>query len=360
MGGPERNKYQKREEQRKQAEADQNNSRRDPATLQLIQSVRASQNQPPSQLGAGSDYVTRGNLQHLGSRQSGYNFSGYGPGGPRSESGSSMSSGSSIFGAGGSIGGQFDGPKDARPSNVNVGNLELGARIWFATRGVSLSQPQPISCHNSHPHSTHPFMLHPPPPSRFEMARLVRRRICPMRRPEYSPSSSASTFHKRRASHSSVFSFLVHQLPTQASYHCPSPLHTHCPSSSSFYLFIHCYSYLHHSFIHTTSTPSTMAPKTQFESFRNFDVITNPPKGQIPDAMPPRPAKLNNLGKECNIGLNTYHVTQFPNKPVYQYDVTVIGNSCDKRMVINKVWNSKTIKSKLDPSWIFDGNKLAW
>lgn len=103
-----------------------------------------------------------------------------------------------------------------------------------------------------------------------------------------------------------------------------------------------------------------MAPKTQFESFRNFDVITNPPKGQIPDAMPPRPAKLNNLGKECNIGLNTYHVTQFPNKPVYQYDVTVIGNSCDKRMVINKVWNSKTIKSKLDPSWIFDGNKLAW
>lgn len=103
-----------------------------------------------------------------------------------------------------------------------------------------------------------------------------------------------------------------------------------------------------------------MAPKTQFEPIRNFDVITNPPKGQIPDAMPPRPAKLNNLGKECNIGLNTYHVTQFPNKPVYQYDVQMHGNSCDKRMVINKVWNSKTIKSKLDPSWIFDGNKLAW
>ncbi|KAE9972193.1 hypothetical protein BLS_004152 [Venturia inaequalis] len=217
MGGPEHNKYQKSDEQRKQdGQNDDRTGGRD-ATLQMLQSVRASQKQPPSQLGGGSDYVTRGNLQHLGSHQSGYGFSGYGPGGPRSESGSSMTSSSSIFGGGGSMGGQFDGPMDSRPSNANVGNLELGARIWFTTRGA-----------------------------------------------------------------------------------------------------------------------------------------------QAPDAMPPRPPKLNNLGKECNIGLNTYHVTQFPNKPVYQYDVQVHGNSSDKRIVIDKVWNSKTIKSKLDPSWIFDGNKLAW
>ncbi|TID14019.1 Piwi-domain-containing protein [Venturia nashicola] len=103
-----------------------------------------------------------------------------------------------------------------------------------------------------------------------------------------------------------------------------------------------------------------MAPQTR--PLRNFDVITNPPKGHIPETMPSRPPKLNNLGKECNIGLNTYHVTQFPIKPVYQYDVQIIGGAVDslKRMVIGKVWHSKTIKSKLDPSWIFDGNKLAW
>ncbi|QDS71257.1 hypothetical protein FKW77_000562 [Venturia effusa] len=180
MGGPERNKYQKREEVRKQAESEQQSdghSSRDPATLQIMKSVRASQTQAPSQFSAGVDYISRGSLQHLGSTQSGYGFKGYGPGGPRSESGSSMSSGSSVFGAGGSIGGQFDGPKDARPSQVNIGNLELGARIWFNTRG-----------------------------------------------------------------------------------------------------------------------------------------------GQAPDAMPVRPPKLNNLGKECNIGLNTYHVTQFPTKVVFQYD----------------------------------------
>ena len=76
--------------------------------------------------------------------------------------------------------------------------------------------------------------------------------------------------------------------------------------------------------------------------------------------MPPRPKEMNKLGKECNVGLNTYHVLQFPKKPVYQYDVQIIGDSADKRMVINKVWRSKTVKSKLDPSWIFDGNKLAW
>lgn len=94
--------------------------------------------------------------------------------------------------------------------------------------------------------------------------------------------------------------------------------------------------------------------------FRDFDIKTNPPKGTIPDDMPSRPLKMNNLGKECKIGLNTFHVTHFPTKPVYQYDVQFFGNSCDKRMVIKKVWNSKTIKSKLDPSWIHDGNKLAW
>ncbi|TID14020.1 hypothetical protein E6O75_ATG07252 [Venturia nashicola] len=138
MGGPEPNKYQKREERRKEAEQSNGRSGGRDATLQKLPSVRDSQNQRSSQLGSGSDHVIRGNLQHLGSQQSGYGFGGYGPGGPRSESGSSMTSSSSIFGGGGSIGGQFDGPKDSRPSDVNVGNLELGARIWFTTRSSSI------------------------------------------------------------------------------------------------------------------------------------------------------------------------------------------------------------------------------
>jgi eukaryotic translation initiation factor 2C len=79
-----------------------------------------------------------------------------------------------------------------------------------------------------------------------------------------------------------------------------------------------------------------------------------------PTDMPSRPKDMNKLGKECTIGLNTYHVLKFPQKPVFQYDISLIGDSADKRMVVAKVWGSKTVKSKLDPSWIFDGNKLAW
>jgi eukaryotic translation initiation factor 2C len=94
--------------------------------------------------------------------------------------------------------------------------------------------------------------------------------------------------------------------------------------------------------------------------FRNFDQKTNPIKVNTPGDMPPRPKEMNKLGRDVAIGLNTFHVLQFPQKPVYQYDITIMGNSADKRMVVMKVWNSKAVKAKLDQSWIFDGNKLAW
>jgi hypothetical protein len=63
-------------------------------------------------------------------------FCGYGyhPNGHRSDAGSSVSS---RFTPPRSISG-FDGPKDARPTTVNVGNLDLSLRMWYSTRGVSL------------------------------------------------------------------------------------------------------------------------------------------------------------------------------------------------------------------------------
>jgi eukaryotic translation initiation factor 2C len=80
--------------------------------------------------------------------------------------------------------------------------------------------------------------------------------------------------------------------------------------------------------------------------------------------LPKRPAKGCTLGKEVTIGLNTYHVVQYPQKPVNQFDVSIIGTGPDannlRRTVIMKVWNSKPVQDRIDQSWIYDGNKLAW
>lgn len=176
MGGPERNKYQKSEEHRKQAESEQQNKQRSRATdLQQLEKFqhRTSYGGPPD----GSEYAFRGNYQHLGPKDTGLGFSSYGPGGPRSESGASMSSTSSRFTRPDSIAG-FDGPKDTRPSQVNVGNLELGARIWFNTRGVSLfPTPSVLSRCIAQMHPSSPRYIRFITPSRFEMASLARQRI---------------------------------------------------------------------------------------------------------------------------------------------------------------------------------------
>ena len=69
--------------------------------------------------------------------------------------------------------------------------------------------------------------------------------------------------------------------------------------------------------------------------------------------------KLNSTGREIPVTLNTYAVTQFPTAKVFQYDVN-IGNGAEKRVVINKVWNSKARRDRTGPRILFDGNKLAW
>ena len=74
---------------------------------------------------------------------------------------------------------------------------------------------------------------------------------------------------------------------------------------------------------------------------------------------------MNSLGREVAVGLNTFHVQGYPQKPVHQYDISITGTGPDgnnlRRIVIMKVWNSKAVQTKLaHPSWLFDGNKLAW
>ncbi|EON65194.1 hypothetical protein W97_04431 [Coniosporium apollinis CBS 100218] len=79
----------------------------------------------------------------------------------------------------------------------------------------------------------------------------------------------------------------------------------------------------------------------------------------LPQNLPPRPARPNQQGRAVKIGLNTFPVVQMPTKPVYQHDVN-IGNGAEKRGLIKRVWNSKAVKSALGPGWIFDGNRIAW
>jgi eukaryotic translation initiation factor 2C len=80
--------------------------------------------------------------------------------------------------------------------------------------------------------------------------------------------------------------------------------------------------------------------------------------------LPSRPKKACSLGREVAIRLNTFHVLEFPSKPVHQYDITITSAGNNKgdvpRMVILKVWKSKAVQEKLDRGWVYDGNKLAW
>ncbi|KAL1982463.1 hypothetical protein VTN96DRAFT_1310 [Rasamsonia emersonii] len=76
----------------------------------------------------------------------------------------------------------------------------------------------------------------------------------------------------------------------------------------------------------------------------------------VPVNTVPRPG-FNTTGREVELKLNAYPITQFPTRSVWQYDIT-IGNN-EKRAVVKKVWNSSVRKQNLR-QMIFDGNKLAW
>ncbi|KIV99831.1 uncharacterized protein PV09_08501 [Verruconis gallopava] len=78
--------------------------------------------------------------------------------------------------------------------------------------------------------------------------------------------------------------------------------------------------------------------------------------------LPQRGGKFNSLGREVNIGLNTFDVTSLPIKPAQQYDVTIVSDKgVPSRAVQMKVWKSNTLRNALGQgSWLYDGNKLAW
>ena len=98
-------------------------------------------------------------------------------------------------------------------------------------------------------------------------------------------------------------------------------------------------------------------------NLRDFDVLTSviqlDGKSNIP-----RRGQPNKLGKEVNIGLNTFHVLSYPTRPVHQYDIDMVPKVKTqdiKRLLIAKIWKSKAVQAKLGTgNWIFDGNKLAW
>lgn len=75
--------------------------------------------------------------------------------------------------------------------------------------------------------------------------------------------------------------------------------------------------------------------------------------------LPERNKLGNKTGRAVNIRLNTFNVSQYPSKPVHQYDV-IIGSGSEKRGLVKKLWASRKVQDNLGSSWIFDGNKLAW
>lgn len=74
----------------------------------------------------------------------------------------------------------------------------------------------------------------------------------------------------------------------------------------------------------------------------------------VPSNLPRRPPQTSKLGVEKVVGLNTFNVDSFPTQKVYQFEIQ-IGSGAEKRGLITKVWESKTLKKELGPGWIFDG-----
>ncbi|KAI9680849.1 MAG: hypothetical protein M1817_004289 [Caeruleum heppii] len=79
----------------------------------------------------------------------------------------------------------------------------------------------------------------------------------------------------------------------------------------------------------------------------------------VPKDLPRRPATGITVGKACTVKINSYDILQYPTQTVYQYDIQ-IGNGIEKRGLVKKVWGSQAVKKATGPSWIFDGNKIAW
>ncbi|KAG9232999.1 Piwi domain-containing protein [Amylocarpus encephaloides] len=95
--------------------------------------------------------------------------------------------------------------------------------------------------------------------------------------------------------------------------------------------------------------------------YRTFDRDSNTARYQFNSDLPDRPG-LNKSGKQVQIRVNQYKVTDFPTRDVFQYDIN-IGTGAEKMGKIMAVWKSQTVQMKLNEvgaPFLWDGNKLAW
>ncbi|CAI7592058.1 unnamed protein product [Penicillium bialowiezense] len=69
----------------------------------------------------------------------------------------------------------------------------------------------------------------------------------------------------------------------------------------------------------------------------------------------------NTSGKEVEMTMNAYPITDFPKKSVYQYEINILHGSQNEtdRRVLRKCWNSETRKARL-PDGIWDGGRICW
>lgn len=115
-------------------------------------------------------------------------------------------------------------------------------------------------------------------------------------------------------------------------------------------------------------------------NYRAYDRQTDTWKSNFSSELPLRPG-TNTAGKQIQIRVNQFKVTQWPGKDIYQYDVSyqllitfdsipiftftqiLIGNGAEKRGLVKRVWESRTVQRKLQEAskhWLWDGNKIAW
>ncbi len=114
------------------------------------------------------------------------------------------------------------------------------------------------------------------------------------------------------------------------------------------------------------------------KGFTNPLIDTNPFRDQMPGELMKR-TPFGVFGKPSAVSVNSHRVEQWPDKDVYQYDVShrtiehaaradpeltllqiIIGSGQEKRGLVNAIWNSKIAKAKLDNSFIFDGKAIGW
>jgi eukaryotic translation initiation factor 2C len=105
-------------------------------------------------------------------------------------------------------------------------------------------------------------------------------------------------------------------------------------------------------------TPGISKPPFRSHLVNVRSPATDDAKYSVPTEFKQRPG-YNTTGKAISLHVNAYPVTQYPNVNIYQYDV-VVGNGAEKRVIHQKVWQSKARKDATGAGIIYDGNKLAW